>query len=253
MATTMRMSRPTWVDLSSTDAEGSRRFYGELFGWNVEVNDDPQYGGYALARVDGGDAAGIGPQQAPGAPTAWNVYVGTPDAEALGGAVSAAGGTVVMPAFDVGDQGRMAVFQDPAGAFFSAWQPGGMGSFVSERANTYAWAELNSRDPGKAIAFYERVFGWTHRTSDMGGTDYTELQLDGESIAGVLPMNEMFPPEVPSYWSVYFGVDDVDAKFAKALSLGAHEMVSPQDFPGGRFAIVSDPQGGMFGLLKLRS
>jgi hypothetical protein len=50
---------------------------------------------------------------------------------------------------------------------------------------------------------------------------------------------------------VYFMADDVDAAYQKALDLGAREMVSPQDFPGGRFAIVSDPQGASFGILSM--
>ena len=61
----------------------------------------------------------------------------------------------------------------------------------------------------------------------------------------------MVPAEVPSYWMVYFSVDDVDETYRKALATGAHEMLPPSDFPGGRFAIVSDPQGATFGLLKL--
>lgn len=36
------------------------------------------------------------------------------------------------------------------------------------------------------------------------------------------------------------------------VELGARELVEPQDFPGGRFAIVMDPQGASFGLLKTR-
>jgi predicted enzyme related to lactoylglutathione lyase len=43
----------------------------------------------------------------------------------------------------------------------------------------------------------------------------------------------------------------VDAGFRKAIELGAREMVAPQDFPGGRFAIVSDPQGAAFGLMTV--
>ena len=58
-------NKPSWVDLSSADAGSSREFYGKLFGWDVEVNPDPQYGGYALARIDGQDAAGIGPRWTP--------------------------------------------------------------------------------------------------------------------------------------------------------------------------------------------
>ena len=49
---------------------------------------------------------------------------------------------------------------------------------------------------------------------------------------------------------VYFAVEDVDKSFKAATQAGGHEMLAPMDFPGGRFAIVSDPQGAAFGLLK---
>ena len=65
-------------------------------------------------------------------------------------------------------------------------------------------------------------------------------------------MSEMFPPQVPPYWAIYFYVTDVDAAHAKAISLGGSELVPPQDFPGGRFSIVDDPQGGQVGLLRMR-
>ena len=60
----------------------------------------------------------------------------------------------------------------------------------------------------------------------------------------------MVPAEMPSYWLVYFNVADVDASFRTVLDAGGHEMMPPTDFPGGRFAIVSDPQGAAFGLLR---
>src|ERR1044072_8045498 len=127
-----RVDRQLWVDLSSRDAGASRDFYAKVFGWNVEVNPDPQYGGYALAQLGDQDAAGIGPAMGPNAPAAWNIYIGTSDLEALAGRVQSAGGTVVMAPFDVGDQGKMAVFQDPAGAFISAWQGSRMGGFQTD-------------------------------------------------------------------------------------------------------------------------
>ena len=252
-ATTMIANKPAWVDLASADAEASRNFYSKLFGWQVEVNPDPQYGGYGLARTGGKDAAGIGPKMDPNGPTAWNLYIGTDDIEELTRKVQAAGGTAVMAPFDVGDQGRMAVYQDPAGAFISAWQGTRMGGFQTNAPNSFGWAEANARGVEKVLPFYEQVFGWTIRQSEMGEGQppYTEFLLDGQSIAGAWEMNPMVPAEVPSYWQVYFAVEDVDAAFKKAIDLGAQELLPPQDMPGGRFAIVSDPEGASFGLLKM--
>jgi predicted enzyme related to lactoylglutathione lyase len=248
-------NKPVWVDLSSSDAAGSRDFYSKLFGWKIEVNPDPQYGGYAMAQVGDKAVAGIGPKMSAEAPTAWTVYIGTEDAKDLARRVEAGGGKVIAPPFDVGDQGQMAVFQDPAGAFISAWKPQAMaGAFPIGEPNTFGWAELNARGIDKAIPFYTKVFGWAAKKSEMGegAPPYTEFQLGGESIAGGMEMNAMVPAEVPSYWMVYFAVEDVDRSFKKATGAGAREMMAPQDFPGGRFAILTDPQGAAFGLLRMR-
>jgi predicted enzyme related to lactoylglutathione lyase len=252
-ARTAIANRPAWVDLSSSDPAAAREYYSKLFGWKVEVNSDPQYGGYALAKIGDKDVAGISPKQSPEAPDAWMVYIGTSDAEGLAKKVEAAGGKVIAPPFDVGDQGRMAIFQDPSGAFISAWQPANMSGFQTNAPNTFGWAELNARGIDKAIPFYKQVFGWTAKQSEMGegNPPYTEFQDGGQSIAGGMEMNSMVPAQVPSYWMVYFGVDDVDGSFKKATQAGGKELLAPQDFPGGRFAIVSDPQGAAFGLLKM--
>jgi len=255
MAQTMAdiANKPSWVDLSSGDAAASREFYRALFGWTVEVNPDAQYGGYAIAKIGGKDAAGIGPKMDPNGPTAWNLYIGTDDIEALANKVTAAGATVVMAPMDVGEQGRMAVFQDPIGAFISAWQGTRMGGFETDAANSFGWAELTARGIDRALPFYGSVFGWTTRTSEMGEGDppYTEFLRDGESVAGAFEMNEMIPAEVPSYWQVYFSVDDVDAAYRRALDLGAKDVIAPRSMPGGRFAIVTDPEGATFGLLRM--
>lgn len=250
-APTRIANRPVWVDLASQDATGSRRFYEQLFGWNVEVNPDPQYGGYGRAKVGGKDAAGISPAQSPDQPSMWSFYIGTEDADMCGQRVQEAGGKVVVPAMDVGDQGRFATFQDPSGAFISVWQPTGMGGFEAQGPNAFGWAELNARGVEKALTFYRDVFGWSlKRTPIPNSSDYIEFQLNGDSIAGATELNPMAPPEMPSHWLVYFSVDDVSSTFQKAISLGAREMTPPQEYQGGEFAILTDPQGATFGLFK---
>src|SRR2546421_1719331 len=94
-------NKPAWIDLSSSDAAASREFYSKLFGWEIEVNPDPQYGGYGVAKGEGKDGAGIGPQQSEQAPTAWSLYIRTPDGEDPARKGQAAGGTAVAPPPDV--------------------------------------------------------------------------------------------------------------------------------------------------------
>src|SRR5207237_4722873 len=110
------------------------------------------------------------------------------------------------------------------------WQGTRMGGFQTEVPNSYGWAELNARGIEKVLPFYASVFGWTTKTSEMGEGQppYTEFQLGGQSIAGAWEMNPMVPAQVPSYWQVYFSVNDVDAAHRKALELGARDMLPPQ-------------------------
>jgi len=244
-------NRPRWIELATDDPQAAQQFYGQLFGWQIDISDDPQYGGYAMGMIDGRAAAGIGGKTDASRPTVWSLYVGTDYIEGLVGRVTQEGGTVVAPPFDVRDQGRMAVFQDPAGAFISAWQGTQPGTFISDQPNAFSWAELNARDITNVTPFYERVFDWTTRTTDGGDQPYYEFQHSGRSILGALEMPPELPSEIPAYWLIYFDVEDVDSAFARAVELGATEVVGAQEFPGGRFAIVSDPQGATFGLLRV--
>jgi predicted enzyme related to lactoylglutathione lyase len=248
------VNRPIWVDLASSDPVAAQQFYGKLFGWNVEVSPDPQYGGYGVAKIDGKDVAGIGGKMMPEAPTAWSVYIGSNDADAVVALVQAAGGAVIAPPMAVGDQGRMAVFTDPAGAFISIWQPETMMGFISGVPGTFAWAELNARGLERAVPFYRAVFGWEPHVSPMGDEPgapmYTEFHLGEKSIGGGTEINPMVPADVPSYWLAYFSTEDVDATQRKAIELGATELLAPRDFAGGRFGVLSDPEGAVFGLLK---
>jgi predicted enzyme related to lactoylglutathione lyase len=251
-------NRPAWVDLSSSDPEASRTFYSQLLGWDIQVNPDPQYGGYSMATDAGVGVAGIGPKMDPNAPMAWSLYIGSDDVAALAQKVTDNGGKVVAAPFDVGDQGKMAVFQDPSGAFFSAWQASGMRGFVSHQPGAFDWGELSARNVTSVLPFYEKVFGWQEREmpvdpSDPSQPPYHEFTLDGESILGAWEMNERVPPNVPPYWQIYFGVEDVDYASDVAVRLGAKTMVEPMAMPGGKFAILMDPQGAAFGLLHFEA
>ncbi|GAA3198571.1 VOC family protein [Actinocorallia longicatena] len=239
---------PCWVDYSAKDRHAAADFYERLFGWEALWEPDPAAGGYGQFTMRGRRVAGIGPQFNDAMPAMWNSYVATDDVEATAEKVRNAGGQVVMPPMEVFDAGKMAGFLDAEGAFFLVWQAlKHPGSQIVSEDGAYCWNELNTRDEQKALAFYPQVFGWEPRT-DPG---YTEWQLGGESQAGMMPMPEGVPAEVPPYWLVYFAVTDVDASAVRAIALGA-EQVSPfVDSPAGRLAVLRDPQGATFALITL--
>ena len=126
-----------------------------------------------------------------------------------------------------------------------------MGGFQTDAPNSFGWAELNARGIEKAIPFYEPVFGWATRTSPMGEGQppYNEFLLDEDSIAGAWEMNPMVPAEVPSYWQVYFAVDDVDGAFKKAIER-ARASCTPAGLPGRSVRDLGRPAGASFGVLK---
>lgn len=245
-------SKPVWVDLSSGSPEKSREFYTKLFGWKIEVNPDPQYGGYAMANIGSESVAGIGPKQNPQQPSAWMVHFGTSNLDDTAKKVESTGGKTIAPAMNVGTMGRLGVYQDPVGGVFGVWQPAQAGEFPAGKPNTFGWAELNARGFEKAKPFYEKIFGWSTKTTPMGQASYTEFQIDGQSVAGGQEMQAMVPKEVPTHWLVYFSVDDVDKACKKAVDAGAANPLPPMDFPGGRFAILTDPEGAAFGILKMQ-
>lgn len=248
---TKRLGSPVWVDLSTSDPTAARAYYAALLGWEMDVTEDPQFGGYATASADGKDVAGIGAAQ-PGSPTAWSLYLLTDNAAALGDRVLSAGGTVAMPAMTIGDVGRMAVFQDPAGTFISAFEPNTMPGFHTGVNGSFGWTELNARGLERALTFYRAVFGWETKASPLpDGTTYTELQLDGKSFGGAMEMSAGIPAEVPSYWLVYFTVADVGEAVTRALKAGGTEVTPPTPMPGGQFAILQDAQGATFGVMHM--
>ena len=255
-AKTATLNKPGWVDLSSTDAAGSREFYSKLFGWSVDIAEDPQYGGYGMFKVNGKEVGGVGSVQNPQQPTAWTVYILVDSADDAAQRATQAGGQVIAPPFDVGDQGRMAIIADPSGAMVGVWQGGAHAGWEAYGiTGAVCWTELTSRNFEAARKFYADVFGWEPTKSELTTPDmeyWTFTLNDGEqSFAGGMATPPQVPAEVPSYWQPYFAVDNADETAKRATELGAHLLVEPADIPQtGRFAIIHDPQGGVFGILQ---
>jgi predicted enzyme related to lactoylglutathione lyase len=241
---------PSWVDVGSPHPQRSADFYGALFGWDAPERP-PETGGYRVAMVGDRAVAGIGVAQDPGPPF-WATYVAVDDAEATAKKVTAAGGQVILAPMDVLDVGRMAVFTDPIGVFFSVWQAGTHpGAQLVNEPGTWSWSELLTTDTEASKAFYGAVFGWQPVTHPGPMGDYTEWQVDGRSVGGMMQRPPMLPERVPNHWAVYFAVADTDAAVARINELGGTVVVPPMDIEPGRFAAVVDPTGAAFNVIAL--
>jgi uncharacterized protein len=241
---------PCWVDLMTTDQAAARAFYGELFGWEAEVGPE-ETGNYATERLDGRSVAGIGAMMGMDHPPVWNTYLATADADATSAAVEKAGGTVMAPAMDVMEFGRMAFAQVPGGGVFGYWQSGTHTGFgIANESNTVNWTEFVTRDYEGAKKFYADVFGFTYTEIGDEGFHYATIELDGNTVGGIGDLPDEVPSHVPPHWRVYFAVDDADATVDKVVALGGAVIRPASDMPYGRHADVADPQGAMFSILK---
>lgn len=112
---------PCWVDCQVDDPAKAGEFYAALFGWDVQGGGEDA-GGYLMAMREGRAVAGIGPKPEAGVPSVWTTYFAVADADKSAEQVTAAGGKLLVPAFDVMEFGRMFVAADASGAPFAVWE-----------------------------------------------------------------------------------------------------------------------------------
>jgi uncharacterized protein len=234
-----------WFEHVSKDTAKAKAFYSALFGWGV--NAMPM-GAQAYDMIMLGDA-GIGGFRAPEAdmPSHWGSYLSVADVDASYVKATGAGGRGLMAPMAMGDVGRAAAVADPTGAAFALWK-GAQGDPVDVEKTPvggWLWNELHSSDAKAALAFYEKTFGFTHDSMDMGpgGMYYMLKDGLGKARAGLMQKSPDVP--MPSNWLPYVAVADCDATAAKAKALGALSVVMPpMDIPSvGRASVVIDPTG----------
>ena len=199
---------------------------------------------------DGHHVAAISPQpqeqHEAGAPPAWNSYVTVAGADETAAKAAELGGTVHAQPFDVLEAGRMAVIQDPQGAWFMVWEPRRhIGAGLVNAPGALAWNELGTTDVEGARAFYAQLLGWEIAPFEGSEQPYWTIRNGDRSNGGLMPVQ---PAHAPSHWTVYFAVEDLDAARARVQELGGTVHAGPVDIQMARIAIIGDPQGATFAL-----
>ncbi len=121
---------------------------------------------------------------------------------------------------------------------------------------TFSWADNSSNDPETAKAFYVGLFGWGKDEMPIGeGMTYTMFTREGQyaaALSGMMP--DLQEQGIPSHWSNYVAVDNVDALVDVVTANGGIILVEPMDvFESGRMMFIQDPTGAQLGLWEARN
>jgi predicted enzyme related to lactoylglutathione lyase len=123
---------------------------------------------------------------------------------------------------------------------------------MSQKPSKFIWYELLTSDVDAAAKFYGEVVGWTMEPVSASAIDYRRWSIGGATVGGsmVIPSEAAANGMRPA-WMGYLCVDDVDASVAKIVEAGGASHMPAWDIPGvGRIALVADPQGAHFYVMK---
>jgi hypothetical protein len=117
------------------------------------------------------------------------------------------------------------------------------------------WRELTTQNSEKAKTFYSELFDWNYKQSENTPMQYDEISANGESIGGVLQINDQWGEgwdKIPSHWMTYIAVDNCDTTIEKIKEHGGSVCVEPFDIPNvGRISVINDPSGANFSVIQL--
>lgn len=113
----------------------------------------------------------------------------------------------------------------------------------------FIWYELITPDPDVAKAFYTAVVGWEVETGKDG---YGHLKAGDTFVGGMLRLtDEMRQHGARPTWLGYVGVDDVDESVRSIEQAGGRLLMPAFDIDNvGRIALVADPQGAPFYVMR---
>ncbi len=245
-----------WSELATSDPEGAKKFYSEIFGWGYHDDQIPGAGVYTMllqgdARV-GAMFAINEEMKAANVPPHWLNYIAVDSVDETAARAQELGAAMPRPPMDVMDLGRMAVLADPTGAHFALWQAKKVETktLVNEPVSP-VWQELVTNDIEKAGSFYTNLFNWGSSIMPMPSGDYTMFKNGDRTAAGMMAMTPEMP-DMPPAWVVYFAVDSADETAKKAEAAGAKILQPPTPVEGmGRMAAFLDPQGAGLAVFQM--
>lgn len=113
------------------------------------------------------------------------------------------------------------------------------------------WHDLVTPDLEAAKRFYSALFGWSFRDV---GNGYSVAYSRGEAVAGVFQRARPTGARRQPLWLSFISVNDAGNAAHLAEQSGARILSGPKSHPNrGEQAVLSDPEGAMFGVLASSS
>lgn len=233
-----------WFELVTPDINKGTSFYPAVAGLGTMEADMGTFK-YSMLTAGEAPAAGVVNPQMEGVPSQWVGYLSVDDVDAKAAAVAEAGGSIIVPAFDIPTIGRAALVADPEGASFYVFKAG---DGNDTPADAFHWMELWAKDAANTVNFYTQVFGYTVESMEMPMGTYYVLKAGDDMVAGIMNSTE---EKAPPMWLPYLAVDDCDAATSTATDHAGQVFVPPMDVEGiGRFSVLADNSGAVVGLIK---
>jgi len=110
----------SWAELSTSDVEAAKKFYGPLLGWTFQPAPNAPIP-YEMISVGGRAFGGLmkTPQGACNEWPSWTNYVTVENVDQSAKNAAELGGKILMGPHDIPEVGRFCIVQDPQGAVFA--------------------------------------------------------------------------------------------------------------------------------------
>jgi uncharacterized protein len=248
-----------WYELMTPDPDGAKAFYDAVIGWTIDAAPTGPMDYRMIVNRDGGLTGGVmrltQDMLDHDARPCWLGYIGVDDVDVSVTALEAAGGKVLIAAFDVPGTGRIAMVADCCGAPFYIMTPtpppgGGTSTSFSALPNPghMGWNELYAANQDHALAFYTGLFGWDlPEPMDMGPMGkYQFIAHDDVTMGAIMRKPDAMPV---SAWCHYIWVESTSEATARIKDSGGTVINGPHEVPGPLWVVQAiDPQGAMFSL-----
>jgi uncharacterized protein len=240
-----------WFDLVTDQIDASRRFYADLFGWNIQqVGAAPER--YSVVTHGGRRIAGMLQRQPPRGASGgarWIGLISVPNVIQATQYTQGRGGRILVAPAELPRRGAHALLRDPQGAVFGVLRSSsGDAPDIPLESGMFVWADLLTRDPDAAAQFYRGLAGYALARTRVANVEHLLLVAGQHTRAGIANL----PPSVDRPgWLPFVHVDDVLGTIGRAVITGGKVLLSPRpELLNGQVAVIADPRGGVLGVVN---